>query len=89
MSKESEGPLKTLRDRFLKAAIWRNESKKGPFYSVTVERTYKEGDEYRSSHSFQGRDLLAVSQLLVKAYDEILELEAADYEAENPAPGRS
>jgi len=86
MSTESNGPVVTLKDHFIKAAIWRNESKKGPFYGTTIERTYKDGDEYKTSHTLHGRDQLAAAQLLIEAYHKTRELEAADYAAANPTP---
>ena len=89
MSTESNGPVKTLKDHFIKASIWRNDSKNGPFYGTTIDRTYKDGEDYKTSHTFHGRDLLAGGQLLIQAYHETLELEAADYAAEKPAPAQA
>ena len=37
-------PIKTLRAGRIQTAIWENHSDKGPFYNVTVSRSYKEGD---------------------------------------------
>jgi len=89
MSTGSKRPVATLKDRFIKAAIWKNESKQGPFYGTTLERTYKEGNEYKTSHTLHGRDQLAAAQLLIKAYHKTRELEAADYAAANPAPAQT
>ena len=36
-------PIKTLRAGRIQAAIWENHSDKGPFYNVTVSRSYKDG----------------------------------------------
>jgi len=69
-----------------KASVWKNESKNGPFYGTTIERTYKDGDEYKTSHTLHGRDQLAAAQLLIEAYGETRKLEQADYEANKPAP---
>ena len=33
----------------LKAAIWRNTNEKGPKFSVTFERIYKDGETWKSS----------------------------------------
>ncbi|QDS99316.1 hypothetical protein [Adhaeretor mobilis] len=86
MSNTSGGPIATLKDHYIKAAIWKNESDKGAFYSATIERTYKQGDEYKSSQSFSGRDVLAAGQLLLRAYEQILEQEQADFAASQPKP---
>ena len=34
------------------ATIWPNETRNGSIYSTTITRTYKEGDDWRESHSF-------------------------------------
>jgi hypothetical protein len=34
---------------------------KGPFYNVTVSRSYKEGDSWKSSDSFGRDDLLVLA----------------------------
>ena len=48
-------PVKTLRGGRIQVAIWENHSDKGPFYNVTVSRSYKEGDSWklcRPRHNF-------------------------------------
>ena len=57
-------PIKTLRAGRIQTAVWENHSEKGPFYNVTVSRSYKEGDTWKSSESFGRDDLLAPAQLL-------------------------
>jgi hypothetical protein len=37
-------PVTTLRCSRIKASIWRNEGMNGPFYNVTVARSYKGQD---------------------------------------------
>lgn len=63
------GPVDYIRDGNLKLSVWVNESENGPFPSITLERTYtdKEGNP-QSSHSFSGRELLALQNLLGKGY---------------------
>lgn len=58
----------------VKAAIWRNETDKGPRYSVTFERVYKDGDTWGSSSSFSGDELLVLSKVADLAHTKILEL---------------
>jgi hypothetical protein len=58
-------PVFVSRHRALKAAVWRNESEKGPFFNVTVSRSYKsDGDEWKESSSFGFDDVLIVAELL-------------------------
>lgn len=80
---QSNAPRDVLRDGNLKASIWRNESEKGPFYSVTLNRVYRDNqDELRDSHSFSGTDLLRLSELARKTYDRAQELRREDRQAE-------
>ncbi|MEM7811340.1 MAG: hypothetical protein AAF532_07685 [Planctomycetota bacterium] len=77
-------PITTLRERGgLKATVWKNESQRGPFYSVELSRTYKVEDEFRDSHSFPASDLLVLAHLATKAYDRVSELRQADAKAED------
>lgn len=61
-------PAHKLRLGALTATIWRNQSDKGDFYSVTPSRAYKQGDEWKESDSFPYDDLLAISKLLDQAH---------------------
>ena len=56
MSNSKNQPRATIRDGALKATIWKNPTEKGHFYSVDFSRTYKDGDNYKDSHSFSGSD---------------------------------
>jgi hypothetical protein len=56
-------PAKTITLANLKAAIWRN-NEKGPKFSATFERIYKDGeDQWKSSHSYTRDDLLVLAKL--------------------------
>ena len=47
----------------IRASVWRNESKKnGSWLSVTVTRTYRDGEEYKDTTSFRRDDLLFVAK---------------------------
>ncbi len=63
-------PADTLRDGNLKATIWRNEGEKGPYFTTTLSRSYKDGDgNYRDTQSFASSDLLRVSELARQAHN--------------------
>jgi hypothetical protein len=64
-------PVATLRNRRIKAAIWENHGPKGDFYSVTIVRSFKQGDEWRDSHSFSHNELLIVAKLMYDAHTAI------------------
>jgi hypothetical protein len=65
------------------AAIWRNDSERGAFYSVTFQRSYKGKDgKYTSSDSFNGSDLLLLAKVADQAHTEIERLRANDKDAQ-------
>lgn len=82
MSNKTKKPEVTIRDGSVAVAIWKNDSEKGPFYSLTFSRTYTtevDGKEVtESSNSFSGTDILKVQFLTGRAYAKIMELRAAD-----------
>lgn len=52
------------------ASIWENPSKNnGTWYSVTVTRSYRDGDEYKDTTSFRRDDLLFVAKAASIAFD--------------------
>jgi hypothetical protein len=57
-------PVHTIRHRSIKASIWRNTTAKGPVYNVIIVRGFKDGDEWKDSHSFGYNDLPIVAKLL-------------------------
>lgn len=80
MRTDADKPARTLRDHNIKAVIWRNQSDKGPWYSVEFIRSYKDGDEWKDTRTFSNGQLLQVSHLAAKAYDAVAKLQAADRE---------
>lgn len=71
-------PVHEVRIGAVKAAIWRNDSSNGPWYAVTFERVYKDGDEWKSTASFGRDDLLALAKVSDQAHTWILEQDTAD-----------
>jgi len=59
-------PVHEIRFGFIKASIWRNETRVGARYNVSVIRVYKNGDRWVESSQF-GRDDLP---LVAKAVDQ-------------------
>ena len=87
---EPNTPRDVLRDGNLKASIWRNDGEKGPFYSVSLARVYRDDQgEPRDAHSFSGTDLLRVSELARKTYDRTQELRREDRSADRNQQERS
>lgn len=52
----------------LNLAIWKSKSEQGyDNYSVRIERTYKDGDDFKTTSYLRPEDLLRTSQLLTDA----------------------
>jgi hypothetical protein len=66
------------------AAIWRNSTPKGTFYSVTFERSYKDDSgKWQTSSTFNANDLLLLAKAADQAHSAIYSLRASD---SNPEP---
>ncbi len=73
-------PAETLREGSLKAAIWRNESERGAYHSVTLARTYKDHDgNLHDTSSFRASDMLGLSELARRAHHETHDLDRAAF----------
>ena len=81
-------PVQTIRNRRIKAAIWENKGPKGVFYTVTISRSFKQGDQWRDSHSFSHNELLIVAKLMYDAHSAVfaLQLQEKAKQTKRPAP---
>jgi hypothetical protein len=68
-------PVEKVRIGNITAAIFENSGQKGTFYSVKLERSYKEGETWKNSDSLGRDDLLVAAKALDKAHDRIIELQ--------------
>ena len=84
-------PVSSQKYRNLDAAVWRQEGEQGPFFTVSLKRSYKVGDEYSSSSiSLGNNDLLPMARLLELAHDAIDDLyEDGDFATAEPATNGS
>jgi len=72
-------PAQTIRYGRLKATVWRQESDKGPWYSVVLARTYRDqAGNWQSSGSFGRDDLLVLAKLADRAHSWIYRQMAQD-----------
>ncbi|MBX9584728.1 MAG: hypothetical protein K2X87_30865 [Gemmataceae bacterium] len=56
-------PAHEVRLGRIRATVWENVSENGEaWFSVTVSRSYKQGDEWRTANSYGRYDLLVVSE---------------------------
>ncbi|MEM9585894.1 MAG: hypothetical protein AAGA03_01330 [Planctomycetota bacterium] len=62
----------------LTAAVWGNQAeqdgKSYTRYSVTLEKRYRDGDQWKSAKSFNANELLSVAYLANQAYEKALTL---------------
>lgn len=57
-------PVKKLRVGNVTAAIWKNDD---TFYSVTLQKSYKQDDEWKNTDSLNHGDLLNAAKALQRA----------------------
>ena len=81
-NKNRNRPVHQVRLGFVKASIWENTVGEGTRHSVTLARIYKErdGDQWKTTESFQRDDLLLVAKVADCAHTWICEQRA-------PQPG--
>jgi hypothetical protein len=71
-AKPAQKPVHKIRSGAIEVAIWRNKGEKGPFYSVTMSRSYKKGDDWKQADSYSADDLLLLSKLIDQAHSWII-----------------
>ena len=69
-------PVAKVRVGLITGSIWENKTDKGIFHNVTFERRYKDGDQWKSSHSYNTGDLLELAKAADLAHTQILEATA-------------
>ena len=72
--------MRTFRSRGISASVFQNETQANgrtvPYFKVQLQKTYKQGESYRTTSSFS-RDEIPVAQLMLqRAWKFILEAEA-------------
>lgn len=71
-------PVHEVKAGMAKAAVWRNETSNGPRYSVTFQRLYKDGENWKTTASFNPRDLVDLIECAVFAAKWIREETSGD-----------
>ena len=84
MKNESRRPVQAIRNGHVEAAIWESETKYGLRYRVSLKRSYKAGDQWKTSDSFWRDDLPNIVSVLDDAYGWI-----SDHEKEIPKEGKN
>ncbi len=63
-------PVKKIKVGAVEIAVWENQSEKGnKFYSTTIERNYKNGEEWKKTNSLRESDLPKAALGLQKAFE--------------------
>ena len=77
-SASSNKPVKVFRVRGITASVFANQTKKGDaFHKVCLQRTWWDGDKYRTSDTF-GRDEVPVAlHVLMQAWQFVMTTEEA------------
>jgi hypothetical protein len=74
-------PVKVFRVRGISASVFQNQStaegRDAVFYKVALQRTYKDGNEFKTTSSFGRDDLPVARHVLQQAWEFILSAEAA------------
>ncbi len=68
-TKASSQPVQKIRHGAVSASIWRQETRKGPMFNVTFQRSYRSGETWGHSASFGQRDLLVVGLIAARAFE--------------------
>lgn len=75
----NQPPVHTLRYGSVQAAIWKNQNEKkdGEYFSVTLSRRFRQGEEWKDSKAFLKSDLPTVSKITDDAHSWIQDQAAA------------
>lgn len=75
-------PVKVYRLRGVKASVFENHANENVFYKVSLQRIYREGEEFKTTTSFSRDDLPVAQLLLHRAWEFILDAESSRNEQE-------
>jgi hypothetical protein len=75
----SKPPIKKFRVGDITANIWERTTDKGTFHNVTLERSYKDGDDWKSTGSFSFQDIGSIKLALAMAEKHIATLIQANH----------
>lgn len=78
-------PARKIQHRGIAVTIWKNSGDKGAWYSVTLSRRYKQGNEWKDSSSYDEDDLLLLNELLAEAHGWIRSAVQANRQARREA----
>ena len=66
-------PVKKIKIGAIEVAVWENTSNEGKkFFNTTMERSYKDGEEWKKTNSLRDSDIPKTVLALQKAYEFIM-----------------
>ena len=84
MTTTTSSPVFSTRHRRLDVAVWANQGNQRTFYNTTLQRSYRQDEEWKhTSASFGRQDLLPAAQLLEWADATVLDSVEANSKADN------
>ena len=85
-SSTTNKPVQVFRAKGISASVFLNHSQDGyPFYKVCLQRTYRDGENYRTSDTFSRDEIPIAIRKLEQAWDFVLK---AEEEAKQEAPSK-
>ena len=61
-------PAHVVRYGLIKACVWQNDTRDGVRFSITINRLFKNGDQWKESQRFGRDDLLLVAKVADEAH---------------------
>ena len=71
MNNEKNKPIKKARCGNIQVAVWENGEEEHKFYSCTIEKSYKEGEEWKTCKSYNITDIPKIQSCLAYIYDKM------------------
>ena len=73
-AEKANPPAAKVRVGLITASIWERQTENGVFYNVSFERRYRDGEgNWKSSHSYDTQDLLALAKAADLAHTKIVQ----------------
>ena len=80
--KPSAKPVAKVKLRGVTASVFANEANGGTYFKVSIARTYRDGDSFKTTTAFTRDDLPLVEAVARSAWLEVIRREAEDAQAD-------
>jgi hypothetical protein len=77
---KGNGPVDKIKFGGITVDVWENSGEHSKFYTFTLQRSYKQGNEWKNTNSLRAQDLPKAILALQKAYEQSLSSEQEDKE---------